>query len=200
MAPMPTLRPVAATIYQQLRSQVPQDEALGWPFANYLAAKWGPLEDLAEWVSDSDDGPGYSIFLDIDRCPAIALPWLAQYKGVVIPDGLTEADQRAWIRSAEGQRRGTVDALIRAGQRHLTGTRSVRVLERVGGSAYDMTAIVRTSECANPTVTRADLESAKRVGMRITFVVADSPLVDDGTRTLNATTASIDAATLANVT
>jgi hypothetical protein len=196
----PELRPVAAACYQQLRLLAPNDEQLGWPLAHFIAAQMGPLEDLVEWTSDTDAGPGYSVFLDIDRCPAIALPWLAQFKGVVIPAGLTEDKQRAWIRSAEGQHRGTVDALERAGQRHLTGTKSVRVLERVGGNAYAMTAVTRTSETPDPAATLADLQSAKRIGMLLTHIVSDEPIVDESTRTINAITVGLDALTVADVT
>jgi hypothetical protein len=197
---MPALRPLAAACYQQLRLLAPDDEALGWPLLHFVAAKIGPLEDIAEWTSDTDAGPGYSILLDIDRCPAIALPWLAQFKGVEIPPGLTEDEQRAWVRSAEGQHRGTVDALKRAGQRHLTGTKSVRVLERVGGNAYDITCITRTSETPDPVTTKADLTAAKRIGIRLTHIVSDEPIYDEATRTIDAATNPYDSATVADVT
>ncbi|WCB92306.1 hypothetical protein DSM104299_00996 [Baekduia alba] len=198
--PVPSMGAVAAEIYQQLRPLARDDEAYGWPLAHYVAAKYKPLEEVASWVRDSDDGPGYSVLLDIDRCPAVALPWLAQFKGVVIPAGLAEAEQRAWIRSAEGQHRGSVDALKRAGARHLTGTKSVRVLERVGGNAYNLTAVTRTSETPDPIATKADLMSAKRIGIVLTHVVTDEAIVDEATRTFNAITAAIDSMTLPNVT
>lgn len=143
--------------------------------------------------------PGYSVFLDIDRCPAIALPWLAQFKGVVIPDGLTVQEQRNWVRTAEGQRRGTVDALVAAAKRHLTGTKTVRVLERVGGNAYALTVITRTSETPDPATTLADIVAAKRIGILLTHVVSDAPIVDEWARTITAMTVSIDAMTLADV-
>jgi hypothetical protein len=193
--------PVAADVYQQLRLLAPTDEQLGWPLAHFIAAKMSPIEDIAAWVRDTDTGAGYSVLLDIDHCPAIALPWLAQFKGVVIPDGLTEAEQRAWVHTAEGQHRGMVDALILAGQRHLTGTKTIRVIERVGGNAYAMTAVTRTGETPDPAVTLADLTAAKRIGMLLTHVVSDTPLIDEGTRTINAVAAgvTIDSATLAQI-
>lgn len=199
--PPPAMGPVAATIYAQLRPLARDDEQHGWPLAHYIAAKYGPLEDVASWVRDSDDGPGYSMLLDIDRCPVEALPWLAQFKGVVIPDGLTETAQRDWVRSAEGQRRGMTDALVRAGQRHLTGTKSVRVLERVGGNAYDITLQVRTSECADSVVTLADFKSAKRIGVRLTLVVSNDEIWDGAALTWSAVGAGItwDTATVGTV-
>lgn len=195
----PAMGAVAAAVYAQLRPLARDDETYGWPLAHYVAAKYKPLEDVASWVRDSDDGPGYSVLLDIDRCPAIALPWLAQFKGVVIPDGLSESEQRAWIRSAEGQHRGTTDALVRAGQRHLTGTRSVRVLERVGGNAYAITALVRTSECADLAVTTADFMSAKRIGIVLTVVSSNTPIYDEATRNYNAVAVSYDSAAIGGV-
>lgn len=147
------------------------------------------------------DVPGYSVFLDIDRCPAIALPWLAQFKGVVIPGGLSEAEQRDWIRTAEGQRRGMTPALVAAGQRHLAGARTVRVLERVGGNAYALTAITRTSETPDPATTLADLKAAKRIGIVLTHVVSDDPIWDEATLAWSAVGAGVtwDTATTGTV-
>lgn len=199
-APPIAMGALAADIYHQLRLLVPDDEENGWSYAHYIAAKYGPGELVESWARDTDDGPGWSILLDLDRCPEIALPWLAQFKGAVIPAGMPPGDWREWVRTAEGLRRGQVPALIAAGQRHLTGTRGVRVILRTGPTWYHTTVITRTTETPDPAVTFADLMSAKRIGIVLTHIVSDEPLIDEWTRNIDATTANIDSFTLADVT
>ncbi len=153
---------LAADIYHQLRLMVPEDEENGWPFAHYVAAKYSPGELVESWARDTDDGPGWSVLLDLERCPEIALPWLSQFKGVVIPVGMPPDQWRDWIRSAEGLRRGSIPALIAAGQRNLTGDKVVRVINRAGPTAFDMVVITRTSETPEtdlPLVNYASLRS-----------------------------------------
>ena len=144
--PAPVLAPLAADIYHQLALLVPEDSANDWPFANYIAALMLPGEIVESWARDTDDGPGWSTIVDLDRCPEFALPWLAQAKGVVLPPSLLSSQWRDWISQARGLQRGSTASLIDAGQRHLTGTKSVRVLERVGPSVYDLTVITRPAE------------------------------------------------------
>jgi hypothetical protein len=144
--PLPAMSILASDVYFQLALLVPDDESNGYPFAHYIAAMMGPGAEVESWARDTDDGPGWGILLDLDRCPTIALPWLSQCKGVVIPSGMDSSLWRDWIRTAEGLGRGTTAALIVAGQRHLTGTKSVRVIERAGPSVYDYTVIVRPGE------------------------------------------------------
>lgn len=201
---MPAAPPItgafARDLYQQLRLMVPDDEAHGWPYAHYLAALCSPAELVESWVRDEDDAPGWSILLDLDRCPEIALPWLAMFRGVQIPKGMASEDWREWIRSAEGLRRGSPAALVKAGQRHLTGDKLVRVLYRQGPTWYDTTVVVRASECPDPAQTLVDLNQAKRIGLRLTLVVSDSPIIDEGTIAADSAAVDFETATLADVT
>jgi hypothetical protein len=197
--PLPAMGDLASDVYRQLVLLVPDDEANGWPFANYIGAMLSPGEQVESWARDTDDGPGYSILVDLDRCPQVALPWLAQLKGVVLPPSLDPLGWRDYIRQARGLRRHSLQALIDAGQTHLTGMKLVRVVERAGPSAYDLTVITRTAETPTPTVTLADFMAAKRIGIRLAHIVTDSPLIDEGTRFIDSATATIDAAVLSDV-
>lgn len=198
LSPMGSL---ASEVYQQLKPLAARDEEFGYPLANYLAALLAPAQLIEDLARDTvNGGPGYSILVDTDLCPAVALPWHAQFKGVVLPDGLTEAEQREWIHSAEGQYRGMIPALVKAGQRHLTGAKTVRVVERAGPSVYDLIVITRTAETPDPTTTLADFRSAKRIGIRLQHVVSDAPIIEEWTDTIDSVTATIDAMTVADVT
>lgn len=147
--PLPTMGALSSDVYQQIRLMVPEDEALGYPFANYIAAMLGPGELVESWVRDTDDGPGWGILVDLDRAPEVALPWLAQAKGVVLPPGLLPSQWRDYIRQARGMRRGSLASLIDAAKLHLTGPEAdkvVRVLNRTGPTAWDITVITRTGQ------------------------------------------------------
>jgi hypothetical protein len=196
------LDPLAAEVAYELAPLLAQDDdSNGNVGAHFIAALNGPLEVIAEAVrEDEDERDGFAVFLDLDRAPAIALAWLAQFKGVRATPGLAEADSREEVRNAEGLHRGTTAALVQAGQRSLTGTKTVRVLERVGGAPYALTVITRTSETPDPAVTLAAFMAAKRIGILLTHVVSDAPIIDEGTRTINAAAGNIDTATLANIT
>ncbi len=194
------LEPLAAEVAHELAPFLSKDEENGDAGAHFIAVLNGPLEVIAEGVrEDEDERDGFAVFMDLDRCPAIALPWIAQLKGVRATPGLSEADARDEIRNGEGLRRGTADSLARAGRKHLTGEKSVRVLERVGGDPYALTVITRTSETPDPAATLADFLKAKRIGVVLQHVVSDAPLIDEGTLTIDAASGTIDTATIGDI-
>lgn len=98
---------------------------------DYLTAAGGTLAEVELYSSDTDDGhEGWTLLLDVDRCPQPALPYLAQFVGEVLPRGIAEQAGRQWVRDAPNERRGTLAAIIAAAQRYLTGQRTVTVIER----------------------------------------------------------------------
>src|SRR3954452_18712789 len=93
-----------------------------------------------------DDDQGWVILFDPDRCPAPALPYLAQYVGERLPVGLSEPLQREWIKDAPNQRRGTPMSIFLAAQRKLTGSRLVSMRERDGGDPDKLTVVTYTAQ------------------------------------------------------
>jgi hypothetical protein len=126
------------------------------------------IEDLAR--DDADGNPGWSSILDADRCPVQFLPWLAQAVGVVLPDGLSEADQRTYIKSTDGWKRGRPAAIKAAPIKHLTGDRTVLLYERTP-DAYGFTVITFTAQTPDSALVLADLLAAKPAGLNLTYVV-----------------------------
>jgi hypothetical protein len=90
-----------------------------------VAAITAPGELLWSVVrGDGSHGP-WDRVMDPDTCPAVLLPWLAQFAGVeLLPDD-TEAQQRYRIRQAAGFYQGTPRALVEELQLVLSGTRTV---------------------------------------------------------------------------
>lgn len=196
----PAVPAVTEALYDELHVAQPGDDQRGWPLLILLGAighAFGPLHDL---VRDTDDGPGWSAALDPARAPSWALPWLAQFAGVRLTDGLAEAQQRAQITDPPAFERGTKDAMIAAAAPTLAGSAPViRFYERNPGP-YEILVVTSTGATPDPAGTLRALRSQKPAGLILTHLVSDAPLIDEGTLTINAVSATIDDATLADVT
>lgn len=135
----------------------------------YLRAVGSMFEEV-ELYSEDAEQPGWENLLDPDTCPAPALPYLAQYVGERLPFGLTEAQQREWIKDAPNQQRGTVSSLVRAAQRKLTGSRLVTVIERDGGPD-NVTVITYTAQTPDSNAVVRELVTVFPLDMTLTYVV-----------------------------
>lgn len=152
------------------------DPTNSWPWYMYVGAIASMFDQVETYVRDQDDGtPGWGIILDIDRCPVEALPWLAQFVGVVLPGGLTEDQQRARIKNVDGFARGSIGGMISSLQEVLTGTKTVYFKERdsgassVAGGAYGLTVISLTSETPDPVLARQKLMANKPAGIILDY-------------------------------
>jgi hypothetical protein len=165
-------RPVAPDLtehlYEELGVTQPADEQLGWPFLIFLIGVARAMGELPTIVRDTDEGPGWSAVLDVDRCPVWALPWLGQFVGVTLNPGQTEAQQRALVSRPPAFRRGTVAALKEALRAQLTGNRTILLTER-DGSPYRITVSVYASQTPNPAQAEAAARSQKPAGLIMTF-------------------------------
>lgn len=141
--PAPAISTSGEELYSELKVTQPGDEQRGWPWRLFLGALGRVLGQLPDLVRDSDDGPGWSAVVDPDRTPDPA--YTAQFNGVRLTQGASDAQHRQEIRNAAGLRRGGRDAQIDAAQLYLTGTRYVGVFER-DGSAYRETVVTRSVE------------------------------------------------------
>jgi hypothetical protein len=175
------------------------------------------LLDPADRFSLAAHGDGDTILepwaalTDPRVAPLWAIPHVAQWMGGVPPirragetddEYLTRA--RAELIRPRGMLRGGQDSLKITTRAFLTGTQTVRVLERPDGDLWSAIVLVKTSEIGGRT---SQLEAALNdneivpVGFEITVIPDDAPLVDEGTLTVNAAgTITIDTATLDDVT
>ena len=137
------------------------------------------FEQAAQLAGPGPAGePGWSILLDVARCPGYALPWLGQFVGVNVDSTLDEAGQRQQIRAETGMARGTPASLVAAAQRYLTGTRAVILIERDAAvcstvPAYGLKVLTRTSETTDTGVVLAALIAAKPAGIILEYDTVD---------------------------
>jgi Phage tail protein (Tail_P2_I) len=148
----------------------------GNALTDYLSGLGLEFELVESWVSDTDTDIGWSLLLDIDRCPPEALPWLAQIVGLTLPTGLSAADQRNLIRTTPNWKRGTVGALTGAAAPFLTGNKTVILRERYDGSGNDapyyLQIITYASETPDSSLVLKALMSQKAGGIILTYTVA----------------------------
>jgi hypothetical protein len=169
-------RPIASEAAEELYSALDPaftalDEDNDWTVLKLcIAIVAAEIDTIHTYVTDSDDGPGWQILLDPDRCPVEALPWLAQLAGATLSPDMDEAQQRAAIKSPEAFRRGTPAAIVQVAQRRLTGTRTVLFVERYTGLPYRMKIATLESETPDPALTEAEIiREQKPVGILLFF-------------------------------
>jgi hypothetical protein len=165
----------AARLYLALAPLARDDPDNEWSlliYCNAIGTMYQAVEDL---VRDTADGPGWSVLLDLDRCPDEALPWLGQFRGVRVLDGSTPDQMRQRIESTDGFQRGTPAAIIGAAQATLTGAKTVTLRERDHVStdtpnyAYYLTVTTYTSQTPNPAATLRAVTAQKPGAIVLTY-------------------------------
>jgi hypothetical protein len=129
-------------------------------FVNAVSTMWAQVETYA--FDDPDDGRvGWQALWDVDIAPPEALPWLAQIVGERLPSGLSDAQQRDWIRMSPIQDRGSPQAIVNAVRRLLDPPALVQFRERshLDGTYDDDTISVLTfaSQTPDPAAVREAL-------------------------------------------
>lgn len=106
------------------------------------------LQAIDDIIRDTPYNPGYSILLDINRCPTYALPWLAQFVGVRFPQAQPDPIMRKAIQSESAFQRGTLGAIESAGNALMIAPSVITVHERTsfiaGSIGYDPYSITVT--------------------------------------------------------
>lgn len=155
-----------------LYAEADTDNAL----TDYLTGLSQPFELVETWASDTDTHIGWSLLLDVERCPVEALPWLAQIVGLTLDTSLSEADQRQQIEDVSNWKRGTPDAIKSVPAPYLTGSKTVIFRERYDGSGNDapyyMEVITLASETTDATKVESAIRAQKAEGNILTYVNA----------------------------
>jgi hypothetical protein len=151
--------------------------------ARYAGEAFADIDVVAR---DSPAGnPGWArLLLELDTTARWALDWAAGFAGLD-PAEYTDDELREAITLPEGLRRGTLDALVAAVARTLTGSRSIRVLERTDpaqpgvDAAYHLTLVVRTAETPDTAATLRAAVRQKAAGLVLHLAVVDGVVWDE---------------------
>jgi len=169
----------AERLYVMLAPLAQSDPDLGWSLLILLNALGAMYQLIEDWVRDQPQGPGWSLLLDINRCPDEALPWLAQLVGVRLLPGSTPDEQRARIAATDGFRRGSPAAMVGAAKATLTGSQTVVLRERDGAnmgypnspeSAYCLTVVTYQGQTPDQTATKNAILAQKPGGILLNYL------------------------------
>lgn len=188
---------MAAEVYGQLEPIAEGDEGRGFPLRAICRALGSMFLQAEEVVRAKLGKDAWRRPFDIDTCPGFLLPFLGQALGLRVDPGLSEEGQREQIR--RGHRQATVEAIKVAVEATLADEKRCRVIVR-SGTAWQMTVVTQPGETPNAAATEAAGYLAAPYGVVLTFVQSSLPLIDDGTKLIDEVSATIDSATLAQIT
>lgn len=202
--PAPTLTGPAERLYAFFEPWAADDALNGYAWA-WIAAAFGEQHaDVENVVRTAPSGlPGWARLFNVTAdadCPDWAVAWVAQFVGVSLRTGEPVADQRAQLHP-DATKKATTSAMVATVQTLLTGSKTVRVIER-DPTAYQHTLITLTSETPDPDAVEARLAdpSVKAVGHWWTLIVSDEPLINEGTLAIDSVAEDIDDALLGDIT
>jgi hypothetical protein len=147
----PEASAAAEELYEALDPAFTQgDEDHDWVSLKVcMAIVAGRLDLLHSYlIDDITNLPAYAVIFDPERCPAAALPFLAQFDGAIITPEMDEAARRAAIQVPEAFSRGRLASIEAVVRRKLEGTKAVIVTERYTGNAWRLR--VETIEAETP--------------------------------------------------
>jgi hypothetical protein len=171
--PRPEASPAAEELYEALAPAFTQgDEANDWASLKMcMAIVTGRLDLLHTYlIDDITNLPAWAVVFDPERCPAEALPYLAQFSGAILTPEMEEAARRAAVQTPEALSRGRVESIEAVIKRRLTGTKAVVLTERYTGSAWRLRLETIEAETPDPAGIIADLiRFQKPIGIVLFF-------------------------------
>lgn len=171
----PVVTQVTENLYEIMLPVAWEDERHDYALLKLCQALSFPLQEVHDYVLD-EGTPNWSLIVDIDRAPAEALPWLAQFVGSTLPpqlsgesDAAYEARCRDYIRDTPTLKRGTPAAMQAEAAQFLIGTKTVMLRERTGGNAYQLSVFTWNTETPSQPNVLAALKKQKPAGIVLTY-------------------------------
>lgn len=170
--PRPVVSDIAEELYASLGPWARADTVIGeqtdeWRLLELCESIGRTIQPVEDITADSDTHVGWGKVLDPDVAPEDWLPWLAQFGGVRVKEGLALPEQRARIKALAGMRRGTPSAIVGAAQQYLTDSKTVFLIER-HGSAWRLTVATLADETPDPGAVERAVREQKPAGIVLT--------------------------------
>lgn len=164
--PLPTTGQI---LLDEIGPSFPGDDKRFYAFTILMGGVGTAMDDTYDLVGDVTHGLGWSVLLDPDLCPLKYLPWLAQFAGVELPQGYTEAQARYLIAHPPAYRRGTISAIKDAVRATIHGTQHIVLMQRLGGDPFAIGIVTLSSETPDATATRIAIENAVPWWINVTY-------------------------------
>jgi hypothetical protein len=178
--------PSGERLYESVPSVFAYDEETGW-FGKFLCdALMSMFQDLDLIVRDTPAGihpitqqpapgmkahPGWSAIVDPVVCPVAWLDWCAALYGVEPEKNAPEGAQRAQIKELPPQKRGGIEAMVKAAEATLTGLKRVGVIEQVEGHSYKILVTTTAAETPSKQKTEEALLAQKPGGVVMVYQI-----------------------------
>jgi hypothetical protein len=177
--------------YQRAQYLISSPEVESWLQPSVPLADLGaPDVGGTEIVPPAETGaPGDRQLTDPRVAPIWALAHAGLYTGAILPGRRAGETETAWLARARdavvyplGIKRGTHEAVRRAVQPLLTGTKTVVIVDQSGGDPYSLLVRTITSETPDPAAVQLALEGdfvsgghrgAIRAELKLDYVVSD---------------------------
>jgi hypothetical protein len=174
--PQPVVSTAAQEMYDAIKQWHPNDADYGWPGLYFCEAVCGGgLQTLISIARDAAAGqPGWSVLLDLARCPDADLAFLAQFRGVAIPSGVVGQAARDLILTQPAGARGRPATLVAAVRATLTGSQFCVLTER-DTSAYHATIEVFRNQMPDQNATLKAIADNKPAGIIVALNIHDGP-------------------------
>jgi hypothetical protein len=145
-----------------------------------VGTMWQDMEEIIrDELADPDDPnpggitPGYGTVMDVDEAPESWLPWLAQFVGVTIPQGLIREQMENLILGVGGMWRCTPKAIEEAVRTTLTGEKHLLMVERFEGKAYKVLIVTFKKQTPHEAETKRIAEEAMPGGTFVVYVCVE---------------------------
>lgn len=174
--PMPELDSFAQSLYDSIAPLTHDDAVHDYPLAKYCAAL-GKMFQVTEDYGRNDGG--WDKMMNVTLTPVEVLPWLAQFVGVRLEEGLTEVAQRSRVQETAGWKRGSVPALRGAAASYITDPKTFILRERFNPAAPGVDSpghlqvITYTSQTPDSAKVLAALTAQKAAGLILHYSVYD---------------------------
>ena len=193
----PPVHPTTDIIYFNLgNGLIVADEEVSWNLLRFLdaciAEDLGRVDDV---VRDAPPYSGWESSFDPENAPEEGLDWLGQFVGARVDTLGDVLEKRARIVSRESFVRGSNAAIITAAQRTLTGAKTVYLIERDAGSAYQLRVHTLIAQTPDAAATEAAIRSQKPAGIVLTYSAIAAQPIDALVGSINAQVGTIDGLT-----
>jgi hypothetical protein len=195
----PPLTDFAQAAYDWLEPIQADDDQHGYVLAALCGGIGEMFREVEELVRARPGRQPWQQAFDIVECPDFQVPWLGQCIGVRVTPGIGPGLQRAQVQADAGLWRGGASSLISAAQATLTGAKRARLTQR-SSDPWTMLLTTDPADTPDPTATNRAAQAAKAAGIVLTVVQSSVPLIDEGTRQIDASTATIDTVTITDIT
>jgi len=169
------MEPFGQELYEALAPMTYADRKQGWALAHYTRAIALMFEDVEKLIRNSEWGDA----MDVDTVWEEGIPWLGQFIGIRLPEPWPVERQRDWIHNKLNWKRGTIEGIKETVGVLLTGSKTVRIDERVGSAYHIIVSTYAQETPADTTRIINAINASKPGGITFEYQVVPGQLWED---------------------